>query len=194
MNTNITYYLYRLVKSLKFDKCGATNNWDDRCRDNLASHGPQSIITLLETMEGPNTEEFWQVVGDREWELADQYGYRRGEHYRTARLKILHRASLGGRKTADKQHLTGQFAALKTPEHQSKAAHAANSKKRTCPKCGTVGSGVTFYMHHRDNCKLDPILIAEVKSMYKPKTYGLVKQICRKFNITKSHMYYLLEN
>ena len=38
-------------------------------------------------MEGPNTPEMWQVVGDREWELADEYGYPRGVHYRIAREK-----------------------------------------------------------------------------------------------------------
>ena len=189
-----TYYLYRLTNSLKFDKCGATKDWDDRHRDNLITHGDQSNIVLLETMEGPDTEEFWQVVGDREWELADQYNYRRGEHYRTARLKLQERGRLGGIKTASTQHITGQFASLKTPEHQSKASKAANSKIRTCPKCGTKGNGVTFYAHHRDNCKLDPQLIAEVKAMYKPNTYGLVKKICEKFNITKMHMYYLLKN
>ena len=81
----MVYYLYRLQNSIKFDKCGATSDWDKRCLDNRASHGNQCIITELETMEGPNTPEFWQVVGDREWELADQYGYTRGIHYRIAR-------------------------------------------------------------------------------------------------------------
>ena len=50
-----TYYLYRLVNSLKFDKCVATVEWDRRLADNIVQHGSQSIITLLETMEGPNT-------------------------------------------------------------------------------------------------------------------------------------------
>ena len=90
----ITYFLYRLQNSLKFDKCGATIDWDKRCRDNRTSHGDQCIITELETMEGPDTPEFWQVVGDREWELADLYGYPRGTHYREAREKRI----LAGRK------------------------------------------------------------------------------------------------
>jgi len=81
------YYLYKLENSLKFDKCGATTQWDKRCRDNRASHGSQCIITLLETMEGPNEPEFWKIVGDREWELADLYGYPRGNHYKFAREK-----------------------------------------------------------------------------------------------------------
>jgi|TARA_R110000744_G_scaffold312514_1_gene419885 hypothetical protein len=81
------YFLYRLTNSTRQDKCGATISWDKRCRDNREFHGEQSIITELETMEGPNTPEMWQVVGDREWELADQYGYPRGEHYRSAREK-----------------------------------------------------------------------------------------------------------
>ena len=82
-----TYYLYRLQNSIRFDKCGATMGWDKRCRENRQFHGQDCIITELETMEGPNTPEFWQVVGDREWELADLYGYPKGEHYRSAREK-----------------------------------------------------------------------------------------------------------
>ena len=95
-----TYYLYRLVNSLKFDKCGATVEWDRRLADNIVQHGSQSIITLLETMEGPNTPEYWQVVGDREWQLADEYGYPRGTHYKVAREKrqpTQEQLSLGGR-------------------------------------------------------------------------------------------------
>tara|TARA_R110001632_G_scaffold194341_1_gene315660 strand:- start:659 stop:1168 length:510 start_codon:yes stop_codon:yes gene_type:complete len=91
----ITYYLYRLINSLLFDKCGATNEWDNRCRKNREKHGPQCTITILETMEGPNTPEFWQVVGDREWELADKYGYPRGQHYRHAREQRLEMNSRG---------------------------------------------------------------------------------------------------
>tara|TARA_R110001606_G_scaffold214652_1_gene362501 strand:+ start:37 stop:549 length:513 start_codon:yes stop_codon:yes gene_type:complete len=83
----VTYFLYRLTNSLTRDKCGATIQWDKRCKDNRVTHGDQCIITELETMEGPDTPEMWQVVGDREWELADQYRYLRGEHYRIAREK-----------------------------------------------------------------------------------------------------------
>ena len=95
-----TYYLYRLVNSLKFDKCGATVQWDQRLSDNIELHGPQCTITLLETMEGPNTPEYWQVVGDREWQLADEYGYPRGTHYKIAREKrqpTKNQLRLGGR-------------------------------------------------------------------------------------------------
>jgi hypothetical protein len=80
-----TYYLYRLTNSLKFDKCGASSDFNKRCLDNREQHGAQCIITVIETMEGPNTPEMWQIVGDREWELADQYGYPRGVHYRITR-------------------------------------------------------------------------------------------------------------
>jgi hypothetical protein len=80
-----TYYLYRLENSLIGDKCGATSDWKKRCIANRRDHGHQCIITVLETMEGPNTPEYWQVVGDREWELAAEYGYPKGHHYRHAR-------------------------------------------------------------------------------------------------------------
>ena len=76
-----TYFIYHILGI----KIGATCDRIKRFRENFNLYQIQPII--LETMEGPNTPEMWQVVGDREWELADQYGYPRGEHYRSARQK-----------------------------------------------------------------------------------------------------------
>ena len=162
----ITYYLYRLINSLKFDKCGATNDWDKRCTDNRREHGPQCTITLLETMEGPNTPEFWQVVGDREWELADQYEYPRGTHYRIARERRrtwtdedrqksyeagVHRLgglALKGKPKAAKYH---------TKEHTNPATLASSQKVWTCEHCNTTGKHTANYSRwHGDNCKLNP--------------------------------------
>tara|TARA_R110002153_G_scaffold98071_1_gene233053 strand:- start:211 stop:558 length:348 start_codon:yes stop_codon:yes gene_type:complete len=47
-------------------------------------------------MEGPDNEDMWQLVGDREWELADKYGYSRGTHYKAATLQ----SKVAGRKAA----------------------------------------------------------------------------------------------
>tara|TARA_R110000772_G_C12944626_1_gene401373 strand:- start:38 stop:517 length:480 start_codon:yes stop_codon:yes gene_type:complete len=70
-----TFYIYEVPGI----KNGATKNWLSRSKSNFNRHQIQPII--IETIEGPDIEETWQVVGDREWELADLNGYPRGAHY-----------------------------------------------------------------------------------------------------------------
>ena len=121
----VTYYLYRLVNSLIGDKVGATKRWDGRHQDNREVHGQDCIITELETMEGPDTPEYWQVVGDREWELADEYGYPRGTHYKIARenfSKVTFEArSKGGTTAGNLNVLSGHWESLRTVAHQTYA-------------------------------------------------------------------------
>lgn len=74
-----TFYIYEVPGH----KNGATNDLEKRFRENFEKYQIEPII--IETMEGPNTPEFWQVVGDREWYYADLNGYPRGTHYRLAR-------------------------------------------------------------------------------------------------------------
>ena len=88
-----TYYIYEVPGH----KNGATIQWDKRSDENFETYGIQPI--LIETMEGPNEPEFWQIVGDREWELADQNGYPKGEHYRVAREKRILAGRAGARIT-----------------------------------------------------------------------------------------------
>ena len=79
----VTYYLYEVPG----EKNGATIDWEGRSKYNFRKWGIQPII--IETMEGPDTPEMWKIVGDREWELADANGYRRGDHYLVMRQKSL---------------------------------------------------------------------------------------------------------
>ena len=88
-----TYYIYHVPGV----KIGATKDWDARSQYNFNHYGVEPII--VETMEGPDNEDMWQIVGDREWELADQNGYERGEHYRAAILKRIQGGIKGGNKT-----------------------------------------------------------------------------------------------
>lgn len=98
----MTFYIYEVPGH----KNGATKNWKSRSKSNFNRYHTQPI--LIETIEGPDIEDFWQLVGDREWELADQNGYKRGEHYRSIRL----RASVGqpigaieGGRVAGRKHV-----------------------------------------------------------------------------------------
>jgi len=77
------YYIYHIEGV----KIGATKDWQSRRTYNTEYYGIQPII--VETMEGPDVPDFWQIVGDREWELADLNGYDKGTHYRVMRTRAL---------------------------------------------------------------------------------------------------------
>ena len=75
------YYIYH-VPGIKI---GATKNWKRRRLRNFRKYNIDPII--IEIIEGPDTPEMWQIVGDREWELADQNDYTRGTHYKVMAKK-----------------------------------------------------------------------------------------------------------
>mgnify|MGYP003625537087 CR=1 FL=1 len=75
------YYIYEVPT----EKNGATKDWEERRAYNFEQYQIEPII--VETMEGPDTLEYWQVVGDREWQLADEYGYPKGPHYKDTAIK-----------------------------------------------------------------------------------------------------------
>ena len=167
----VTYYLYRLVNSLIFDKCGATQHFRKRCNKNYQTHGSQSIITILETMEGPNTPEYWQVVGDREWELADEYGYPRGDHYRSVMIKaskggfaasnITTKAQIQETKTTNGSLSNGGLSLKGTTKSEEWKAqqpwlksHEIHMVKTECPHCNKSVDKRNYGRWHGDKCKL----------------------------------------
>tara|TARA_R110000796_G_scaffold139731_1_gene255850 strand:- start:345 stop:794 length:450 start_codon:yes stop_codon:yes gene_type:complete len=77
----MVFYIYEILG----EKNGATKDWETRRQANFNKYSIEPI--LIETMEGPDDEDMWQLVGDREWYYADINGYDRGTHYRTARLQ-----------------------------------------------------------------------------------------------------------
>ena len=76
------YYIYHIPGI----KIGCTIDLQHRKAYNKRKHGRNIEFFVLETIEGPDTEEMWQVVGDREFTLADEYGYQRGRHYKDIRI------------------------------------------------------------------------------------------------------------
>ena len=112
-----TFYIYEIPGH----KNGATKDLYMRKRYSLSKYGAEPII--IETIEGPDTEDMWQLVGDREWELADQNGYPRGEHYRAIRIR------------SSKYNLTPEDRAkgrsAGSLEKATAAARIANIKKRS---------------------------------------------------------------
>lgn len=166
------YYLYRLQNSLKFDKCGATTDWDKRCRDNRTSHGVQSIITELETMEGPDTPDFWQIVGDREWELADLYGYPRGTHYRVAREK---RPVWDSETASEAGKIGGAVRGLQLKDGlQSAEVWANHTQEEKQQRCNNISNGirksdkhkVALYQLQTDKCKFTWDIAEKIRDTY----------------------------
>jgi len=145
-----TYYIYEVPGH----KNGATNDWDKRSNENFETYGIQPI--LIETMEGPNEPEFWQIVGDREWELADQNGYPRGTHYRVAREK---RPVWNTVPTKEAQIAGGRAhkGKKKSQKWRDKKPWLkgleASGIKRECPHCNKSIDGRNYKRWHGDNCK-----------------------------------------
>jgi len=137
-----TFYIYEVPG----EKNGATKDWKSRIRSNFRKYEVEPI--LIETMEGPDTEAMWQVVGDREWELADQNGYKRGDHYVAIRKKSSH----NNRTTS---HFIGQ--ANPSPGNHKEGATKGGIEMakvvNTCEHCGYQGRGPNFYRYHSKNCK-----------------------------------------
>jgi len=160
------YYIYH-VPGIKI---GATKEWNKRSRYNLDRYEIEPII--LETMEGPDDIDFWQVVGDREWELADSYGYDRGTHYKVIRIKASKhdwcdtarqtakdngsqsKAGLvGGSKNNELSKIEGTKSYKARKKYQSSGGKALAKLERTCPHCSKTGKGVVMGRWHFDNCK-----------------------------------------
>ena len=160
-----TFYIYEIVGR----KVGATIQPETRNRENFNTW--QIMPILIETMEGPDTPEFWQIVGDREWELADLNGYAKGTHYRIARerrinmsrsksikksrssrnnLIVNNVASLGGRVTGPKNKTNGVL------QKATEAIKLTLNIEHTCPHCNKTLSGLNYRRWHGDNCKHNP--------------------------------------
>lgn len=110
------YYIYEVPG----EKNGATKQWEKRRAYNFNRYQIEPII--VETMEGPDTEEYWQVVGDREWYYADLNGYPRGTHYRVATLQSI----VAGRKAAT----ITPVSMFSTTESRSKGGKQSMKDKR----------------------------------------------------------------
>ena len=158
----VTYFIYEVPGI----KNGATKNWESRSRRNHNLYNIDCI--LIETMEGPDTEEMWQIVGDREWELADQNGYPRGDHYKDIRIKgSKHNIDDTARVKAKRatvhnnefQKLAGTSSYQKSlldgrrKRYCSSGGKALAKKERICPHCKKPGKGVVMGRWHFDNCK-----------------------------------------
>ena len=153
----MTYYIYEVLG----DKIGATAKLKRRNKFNLDKYGTMPII--VETMEGPDNEDMWKVVGDREWELADQYGYSKGKHYLDMRISGLKGAAVAGgwndntRHTFTKEEQSywkGKTMSEETKYKISEALLGIPKPKTECPHCNRMIANNMLNRYHNDNCKL----------------------------------------
>ena len=166
------YYIYEVPT----EKNGATKDWEERRAYNFNEYQIEPII--VETMEGPDTEEYWQVVGDREWYYADLNGYSRGTHYVEMMLMSIKGGSaraqqesfknindyvsnesrskggsIGGVRTRDLGHLD-KARTFKSCSKGGINMRGHRYNKVTCPHCNKEGGGGNMKRFHFDNCKL----------------------------------------
>ena len=131
-------------------KIGATTHYSRRERDNFRHYRVESYI--IDELELPDTPETWQIVGDLEWEYADEFGYRRGEHYaeirRKQRLVSAEQLAANGRRVgriggkaggyataAKKRKLTKEIAdQIRLEYNTTKTSHIKLSKKYNISK------------------------------------------------------------
>tara|TARA_R110000868_G_scaffold223992_1_gene475845 strand:- start:324 stop:788 length:465 start_codon:yes stop_codon:yes gene_type:complete len=151
------YYIYEVPG----EKIGATADLKRRNKFNINKYQIEPII--IETLEGPDTEDMWQVVGDREWELADHYGYNRGKHYKVIRLQGLKGAAKAGGwndntrhrfTTEELKYWKGKTMSEESNNKRSIALLGRPKPKTECPHCNRMIANNMLDRYHNDNCKL----------------------------------------
>ena len=184
------YYIYEVIGH----KNGATMDWDKRSQYNFEKYGIMPI--LIETMEGPNEPEFWQIVGDREWELAEQNGYPRGEHYRVARERRMKGSHIAG----EVNRISGHTATIGTFEGRSKGGTTTGNKhvasghlKRICTIM-TEKKRLSNIKNARSNIRTK-LTLEIAQTIRRRLTNGeLGYKLAEEYNVTKSTISYIKNN
>lgn len=158
----ITYYIYEIDGT----KAGATK--EPHIRDEYNFDRYQIEPKLLETMEGADDEAMWQIVGDREWQWADELGYERGTHYRVMRLM-----ALKGGASRSQQESFKDINSYISSESKGKAGRLGGATTRDsgdlliAAKLGGKATRTTTFE-----------IAQEIRSKYIPKkyTYGMIAE------------------
>ena len=157
------YYIYEVPTR----KNGATKDWETRRAYNFNEYQIEPII--VETMEGPDTIEYWQVVGDREWYYADLNGYERGKHYVEMRLNSIKGGMKGGLVTGT-INLRNGWTRESSVKGGKLGAETTNRNKRTIP-----------WEH-----------VLEIRAKYKPRVYTR-KMLAVEYNTTNNVIKSIIE-
>ena len=174
-----TFYIYEVVGH----KNGATNDWEKRRRENIETWGIEPII--IETMEGPNNSEFWQIVGDREWELADINGYPRGPHYRDVMERRQIGGRIGGRNTSPNGGIVGGRIAVESGRIFTMPTFESRSKGGI--KGGPIGGSIAGKMRR----KLTMEEAEDIRRIHKKEN---IKQteLAKRYQVSKKVISYII--
>jgi hypothetical protein len=138
------YYIYE-VKGIKN---GCTVEWEKRSKQNFKKYNIMPVV--VETYEYPNTPDYWQIVGDREWQLAELNGYPKGVHYRVAMERRVIGGKIGG-------PIGGKLS--------GKIASQSGQLKSICSLGGKIGGKISGPIVGRMNVESGQIDIARRKSI-----------------------------
>ena len=124
-----TFYIYHVPGY----KVGATTSYIRRSAWNFRRYGVEPYI--IDELELPDTPENWQIVGDLEWEYADEFGYDRGQHYavtrKNQRLITVEQLAANGR--------AGGRISKPNIEACSKGGRISKPNIEECSKGGKIG-------------------------------------------------------
>tara|TARA_R110001632_G_scaffold92210_1_gene197207 strand:- start:390 stop:944 length:555 start_codon:yes stop_codon:yes gene_type:complete len=178
----MVYYIYEVPG----EKNGATINWDIRFKYNFNRYQIEPI--LVETMEGPNTPEYWQVVGDREWYYADLNGYPRGQHYLKTRLIQL-KADTPQTRQKMSDSATGRFHTEATKQLCREASTGRVHSEETRQKISDRSKGTT-----RNALRTLTFEQAEeIRSKYIPRKYSTYK-LAKEYGVAQRNIFQILKN
>ena len=113
----------------------------------MKQHGWTGSYQILEEHDDP------QIAGDREWELQDQYGYKRDDCHYTHVIRISKIGAVA-KKPRPNGSSPAQLEVLKRVRNPIAAGKARPIIK--CPHCPKEGLGMNMRRWHFDNCKLKP--------------------------------------
>jgi hypothetical protein len=148
MNNNelIKHVIYHIPGQ----KVGCTSNFEQR----KEKYPENTIFEILEELIcTPND------AGDKEWEWAAKFGYKKGSHYGKSSWNVTMNSQI--------RTINGKKAAINTftPEHQKRIAGLggksggkrgalnSNQKDYQCPHCNKIGKSNAMARWHFENCK-----------------------------------------
>lgn len=127
-------------------KVGCTTEFENRKSWYLNDNkwGPDTQFEIIEVLEGFDD----QLAGDREWDWADSFGYKRGQHYTHAKKMRKSGSKKGGEIGGKRVLKLGKMQQTRC----SMGGIASCALKRVCFTCNNTFTG-PIYFRHIKKCK-----------------------------------------
>jgi len=176
------FYIYEVLG----EKNGATKDWEARYTYNFNKYLIEPVV--IETMEGPDTPEMWQIVGDREWELADLNGYPRGRHYLSLRVFQLKQ------NTPEARQKMSDVAIGRTHSEESKLKISISNKGKVRSEESKIKMSITNKGTTRKALRTLTFKQAEeIRFKYIPHKYSTYK-LAKEYGVSQRNIFQILNN